>query len=257
MKGTIVLCSYRKDKATYGAKFLRWYDEARGNIFECLHHLDISEFLLYRGHIPKISFSIEKGILKKMFAHKPLKLVLKTSGRKIYCHRIASYFIKSIDFVPYFFNEKEGQKKSEDYKEYFVESHKEQKILMCLFNSGTFFYFWHVFFDGYHCGRANIENFPFTFSLKSTIENGLIQLSEKIKSSYKANCNRRETYYKSTGKVIYDEFFPSKSKSIIDEIDCLLAQHYGLTDEELDFIINYDIKYRMGLGGEETEEEDN
>jgi hypothetical protein len=26
------------------------------------------------------------------------------------------------------------------------------------------------------------------------------------------------------------------------------AKHYGFTDEELDFIINYDIKYRMGLG---------
>jgi hypothetical protein len=26
----------------------------------------------------------------------------------------------------------------------------------------------------------------------------------------------------------------------------VLAQHYGFTDEELDFIINYDIKYRMG-----------
>lgn len=26
----------------------------------------------------------------------------------------------------------------------------------------------------------------------------------------------------------------------------MLAQHYGFTDEELDFIINYDIKYRMG-----------
>lgn len=25
-----------------------------------------------------------------------------------------------------------------------------------------------------------------------------------------------------------------------------LARHYGFTDEELDFIINYDIKYRMG-----------
>jgi len=32
---------------------------------------------------------------------------------------------------------------------------------------------------------------------------------------------------------------------------------YGCTDEELDFIINYDIKYRMGRdggGGEEEEE---
>jgi len=26
----------------------------------------------------------------------------------------------------------------------------------------------------------------------------------------------------------------------------ILAEHYGLTEEELDFIINYDIKYRMG-----------
>jgi len=28
--------------------------------------------------------------------------------------------------------------------------------------------------------------------------------------------------------------------------DRVLAHHYGFTDEELDFIINYDIKYRMG-----------
>ena len=36
------------------------------------------------------------------------------------------------------------------------------------------------------------------------------------------------------------------SKPIIDEIDALLAKHYGFTEGELDFIINYDIKYRMG-----------
>lgn len=29
-----------------------------------------------------------------------------------------------------------------------------------------------------------------------------------------------------------------------------LAEHYGFTEEELDFIINDDIKYRMGLGGD-------
>jgi len=36
----------------------------------------------------------------------------------------------------------------------------------------------------------------------------------------------------------------------------VLAREYGLTEEELDFIINYDIKYRMGKeldGGEEGE----
>ena len=38
----------------------------------------------------------------------------------------------------------------------------------------------------------------------------------------------------------------SFSKPIIDEIDELPAKHYGFTEEELDFIINYDVKYRMG-----------
>ena len=33
----------------------------------------------------------------------------------------------------------------------------------------------------------------------------------------------------------------------MDEIDQVLARHYGFTDEELDFVINYDIKYRLGV----------
>ncbi len=48
-------------------------------------------------------------------------------------------------------------------------------------------------------------------------------------------------------------------KPIIDQIDRVLARHYGFTDEELDFIINYDIKYRTrlagGAGGQEEDEE--
>lgn len=40
------------------------------------------------------------------------------------------------------------------------------------------------------------------------------------------------------------------SKPTIDEIDRVLGVHYGITDEELDFIVNYDIKYRMGRDAE-------
>jgi hypothetical protein len=38
---------------------------------------------------------------------------------------------------------------------------------------------------------------------------------------------------------------------LIDKIDRVLAEHYGFNEEELDFIINYDIKYRMGLASQE------
>jgi hypothetical protein len=35
-------------------------------------------------------------------------------------------------------------------------------------------------------------------------------------------------------------------ETICDHIDSYLRVHYLFTHEELDFIINYDIKYRMG-----------
>jgi hypothetical protein len=34
----------------------------------------------------------------------------------------------------------------------------------------------------------------------------------------------------------------------------VLARHYGFTPEELDFILNYDIKYRLGRATEGQED---
>jgi hypothetical protein len=52
--------------------------------------------------------------------------------------------------------------------------------------------------------------------------------------------------YAGQGKLRIQSFRPRLSKLIIDRIDTLLARQYEFTREELDFIINYDIKYRMG-----------
>jgi hypothetical protein len=52
--------------------------------------------------------------------------------------------------------------------------------------------------------------------------------------------------YETLGTMTIQCIYPKVSKPLIDEIDRVLARHYGFTDEELDFIINYDIKYRMG-----------
>jgi len=54
--------------------------------------------------------------------------------------------------------------------------------------------------------------------------------------------------------IEYDEMKAAHSKPIIDLIDVALAKGYGLTNEELDLIVNYDIKYRMGRGAEEAED---
>jgi len=60
---------------------------------------------------------------------------------------------------------------------------------------------------------------------------------------------------KQTGTTETQSFKIQKSKPILDEIDTVLAKHYGFTSEELDLILNYDIKYRLGRSGGEQEED--
>ncbi len=93
------------------------------------------------------------------------------------------------------------------------------------------------------------------------VENGqLNELGKNYIEDVNKNSSMISRIQKQTGETQTQSFKISKSKSIIDQIDTVLAQHYGFTEEELDFIINYDIKYRMGkaLFGEveNGEEED-
>ncbi len=50
----------------------------------------------------------------------------------------------------------------------------------------------------------------------------------------------------------FQQFKPSLSKPIIDKIDLELGRLFALSDQETDFIINYDIKYRMGGADDEA-----
>jgi hypothetical protein len=82
--------------------------------------------------------------------------------------------------------------------------------------------------------------------------NDFAKKEHQLLESYEETKGNKQRKYPS-GVVCYYEYYPQKSKPIIDEIDKLLAQHYGFTEEELDYIINYDIKYRMGSDTEDDE----
>lgn len=74
-------------------------------------------------------------------------------------------------------------------------------------------------------------------------------LGKQLQEDYQKNSQIIKRSYSKKGRVFSmkkQHFYIKLSKPIIDEIDKVLAEHYGFTEEELDFIINYDIKYRMG-----------
>ena len=80
------------------------------------------------------------------------------------------------------------------------------------------------------------------------------QLCKLLMKDFDKNSRMLTSDYASHGVLHIQSFQPRVSKPIIDEIDTVLAGHYGFTAEELDFIVNYDIKYRLGRDAE-TEEE--
>ena len=87
--------------------------------------------------------------------------------------------------------------------------------------------------------------FPLKLALTQQSPEVFYSLEKKLMLAYRQNSTR--IIY---GNAEVEQVSVAPCKPIIDEIDCVLAEQYGFTDEELDFIINYDIKYRMGLGSD-------
>ena len=116
--------------------------------------------------------------------------------------------------------------------------------LVALLNSNLLWWYYVNYFDLYNFKDYMIFNFHFNAAKDIGI---LGNLGKSLMASYEENKVVNTQFIKSKQKEsVFESFNPQLSKPIIDEIDKVLAEHYGFTEEELDFIINYDIKYRMG-----------
>ena len=84
------------------------------------------------------------------------------------------------------------------------------------------------------------------FRLDYNADSKICALAKSLENDMNINKIEQLINSKTRGEVITSYYQKKHSKSIVDEIDKVLAKHYGFSEEELDFIINYDIKYRMG-----------
>ena len=155
-----------------------------------------------------------------------------------------------MDFEPYFQSDSGKQRSTDHLKDLFFRSLSLSKRVGAILNS-TIFYFW--FTTQGNCrniAEQDIKCLP-TGDIRLNSLEKLESFFDDLMVDLKINSKRRVYNYSNAGRVEYDEFYPSLSKVRIDPIDQLLAEHYGLTDEETDFIINYDIKYRMSSTDDE------
>jgi hypothetical protein len=227
--------------------YIKFFSEIREFLFDGISYL-INDKLI-NNTILKLNKKMEQSILLKICKdnHK-LQDYYDNSGKfSIYYHNAPQYFIRAHSKAPYFWNEKDGNKLSSHNKKLIFSSDINRDLTLTILASSIFYWWFTLHSNCRDLTAKEIDEFPINLdSINTDNKSILIDLSKKFEEDLKKNSYRKETVYKATVKVIYDEFYPTKSKPIIDEIDKILAKHYGFTDEELDFIINYDIKYRMG-----------
>ena len=234
----------------YTTRYYHWNAEERAALFSNLCYWP--SFVHSRlNRIPKIGCGEASGVLAHLegAADKPIARYLSNnnSGYKMHYHRSPRYWIRAMDFEQYF-RSPTRTRSIYHFRDLTFGDRTEGKMLGAVLNSSLFFFWFISVGNGRNITAVDVMQFP-VGDFSSIAREALPKLFDKLMKDYKAN-----SFIRLRQDCEFQEFRPSLSKPIIDEIDRALAAHYGFTDEELDFIINYDIKYRMGREAEEAGE---
>ena len=205
-------------------------------LIDNLTFAEVKGFLL-NGRIPKISFEIEKAILRKLFRLPKLGSIMLSHGSPIIYRFAGGRYFKVVT------NYSNGS--SAERTIYFADS-KIADAVGCILSSNLSFWFYQIFSDNLNWKTYEIEHFNIP-NLTSENLAYLDDLYALYLMDIEAKANVRTTSGKSAYNVdSFKEYKIGRSKAIIDRIDDYICPLYGLTKEETEFIKNYEIEFRLG-----------
>ena len=233
---------------TFSTNYQKWTSDNRGLLMYGINYVEIPR---HRTAVwaPKLGMEIENALLEKCLTiNTVLKLFMARSRHQVY-HRTTGglYWKVFIDFPPAFrVNGRLGHSTRET--SFGVVTSEILRPVIAVLSSDLFWWWYTITTNCRDLNPYDIQNFPIPES--ALYDAQLVRLGEMYLEDLQHNSTMLVRRQRQTGRTETQSFKIQKSKPIIDQIDRVLAQHYDLTDEELDFIINYDIKYRMGLGND-------
>jgi hypothetical protein len=168
----------------------------------------------------------------------------------VYYQEATNYWTKAVCHIPFYKKNGVVMRPPHSRLLYFSDE-QTARAMMALLNSSLFYVWFATFSDGFHLSHALVKDFPIGEDFCQIKE--LHLLSRRLEEDIQRHTRRstrhtgRATIHNRRELLIeIEEYQMRYSKALLDEIDHVLAQYYNLTDEELDFIINYDSKYRLG-----------
>ncbi len=235
------------EKRLIASRYQRWASQVRDYLFYQVEFAEIVGKLIYADQFPKYANRIQEALFSKITANSNNTIRCLTSQREskdfIFYQEATQYWAKATTRLPHY--AKNGVIGAPAHGRYlYFESEAVTNIVCALLNSSLFYAYFIAYGDCFHLSDKLASGFPIMDNLIH--DQKLVKLNQQLMEDLKANAENKTIKTKDGDLIEYEEFSASQSKPIIDEIDRILAQHYGFTEEELDFIINYDIKYRMG-----------
>jgi hypothetical protein len=232
----------------FSTRYNKWASDERPMLFQVLRYAFATTSLVARS-LPKLSSEIERGIVEKLAGQKHTLnwFYAHRSQHRVFYSRKVGYFLQVLDFVPQVLDGQRNKRDPSEFKELAFATDAHAKAALCCLNSSLFYWFITVVSDCRHVNKREVDNFPIDLDIlaSGTQDIVLSDLAARLMLDFQGNSEMRTMKFAHDTLTI-QAIIVKSSKPIIDEIDHVLAQHYGFTDEELDFIINYDIKYRMG-----------
>jgi hypothetical protein len=255
----IILTVNENKNQIFSTRYYKWYGEYRSSLLNNIVYKNVSS-LVIPGSIPKIPNEIAVSVIHKLKKKTnktiPSYFLSTPSKHRLFYFRAVLYWIKILTDEPV--SKEDGkQTATGEMKPVYFNDNETRDIFVSVLSSSLFFLNYILWSS---CQVINSRDFSFAIDLDSmdkSTKKILADLGKRLQKDYQKNSQVVTRNYSSRGRQFKMEkqyFYLKESKPLIDQVDQTLGEYYGFTDEELDFIINYDIKYRMGKELDEVEE---
>src|SRR6266568_2359137 len=256
----LCIITYQKppgSKSVFSTSYLKPGRELRKSLFQRLKFIEVTQ-QVRTGLIPRYGSPIEQRLHAKLHSQSQHlgHYICKKGTHKLFFTRKLSWFVQVTPFIPQIIDEQSNIRNPSELKTLRFSSSEHADIAFVALNSSLFYWFLTTGSDCRNLNMREVLGLPLNIDdMPLMIRKDLRKLAGQLAEELQVHSEMREMRFKAAGMLTILCLFPGKSKTIIDEIDRVLAQHYGFTDEELDFVINYDVKYRMGRDSSENDEE--
>jgi hypothetical protein len=245
----------RSNALTFTTGYQRWPTANRDVLFDTMRFAVEADSAQAGRIIAKHSNPLSASIFSKVRSTSARNVgafrVRRAADHYVFYQEATQYWTKATSMLPFY--SKNGLRSAPAHGRFiYFDDSRKAGTAAALLNSSLFYVYFIAYSDCFHLSDTIAAGFPVSSDLIA--DKDLANLNERLMCDLDGHSERKAIASKRGGavdRIEYDEYYGARCKNTIDLIDLRLAELYKLTADEVDFIMNYDIKYRMGSTSDE------